>query len=93
MVDYLRRHPEVTGVLITGGDAMIMGESVIRRYLGPLLELEQLESIRIGTKALAYWPQRFVTDPDADATLGLFEEVVQAGKNLAFMAHYSHPRV
>ncbi len=71
---------------------MIMGESVIRRYLGPLLELEQLESIRIGTKALAYWPQRFVTDPDADATLGLFEEVVRAGKNLAFMAHYSHPR-
>ncbi|WP_327107139.1 KamA family radical SAM protein [Nonomuraea glycinis] len=92
MVDYIRRHPEVTSVLITGGDAMIMGESVIRRYLGPLLELEQLESIRIGTKALAYWPQRFVTDPDADATLGLFEEVVRAGKNLAFMAHYSHPR-
>lgn len=92
MVDYIRRHPEVTSVLITGGDAMIMGESVIRRYMGPLIELEQLESIRIGTKALAYWPQRFVTDPDADATLGLFEEVVRSGKNLAFMAHFSHPR-
>lgn len=92
MVDYIRRHPEVTSVLITGGDAMIMGESVIRRYMGPLMELEQLESIRIGTKALAYWPQRFVTDPDADATLGLFEEVVRSGKNLAFMAHFSHSR-
>ncbi|MGN9785845.1 KamA family radical SAM protein [Nonomuraea sp. ZG12] len=92
MVGYIRQHPEVTSVLITGGDAMIMGESVIRRYMGPLIELEQLESIRIGTKALAYWPQRFVTDPDADATLGLFEEVVRSGKNLAFMAHFSHPR-
>ena len=57
-----------------------------------LLEVETLESIRIGTKALAYWPQRFVTDPDADDTLRLFEQVVNSGKNLAFMAHFSHPR-
>lgn len=92
MVDYVRRRPEVTSVLITGGDAMIMGEPVLRRYVEPLLELEQLESIRIGTKALAYWPQRFVTDPDADSTLALFERVVAAGKNLAFMAHFTHPR-
>src|SRR5690606_13736428 len=92
LVAYLRQHPEVTSVLFTGGDAMIMGEPVIRRYIEPLLGLEQLEAIRIGTKALADWPQRFVSDPDADSTLGLFEEVVKAGKNLALMAHFSHPR-
>ncbi|MEU4516063.1 lysine 2,3-aminomutase [Nonomuraea wenchangensis] len=92
MVDYIRRHPEVTSVLITGGDAMIMGEPVLRRYLEPLLELEQLESIRIGTKSLGYWPQRFTGDPDADDTLRLFERTVAAGKNLAFMAHFTHPR-
>lgn len=90
--DYLIAHPEVTSVLFTGGDAMIMGESVLRRYVEPLLELEQLESIRIGTKSLAYWPQKFVTDPDADSMLRLFEQVVAAGKNLAFQAHFSHPR-
>ena len=92
LVAYLRQHPEVTGVLLTGGDPMIMGEAVLRRYIEPLLEVETLESIRIGTKALAYWPQRFVTDPDADDTLRLFEQVVNSGKNLAFMAHFSHPR-
>ncbi|GAA4923547.1 L-lysine 2,3-aminomutase [Stackebrandtia albiflava] len=92
LVRYLGEHPEVTSVLITGGDPMIMGEPVLRRYLTPLLELEQIESIRLGTKALGYWPQRFVTDPDADATLRLFEEVVAAGKNLAVMAHFTHPR-
>ena len=92
LVAYLRQHPEVTSVLFTGGDPMIMGEGVLNRYIEPLLELEQLESIRIGTKALAYWPQRWVTDPDADDTLRLFERVVAAGKNLAFMAHFSHPR-
>jgi KamA family protein len=91
---YLRQHEEVTSVLITGGDPMIMGEAVLRRYVEPLLDprLEHIESIRIGTKSLSYWPQRFVSDPDADATLRLFEEVADAGKSLAIMAHFSHPR-
>ncbi|ATL69349.1 KamA family radical SAM protein [Nocardia terpenica] len=92
LVGYMTAHPEVTSVLITGGDAMIMSEPVLRRYVDPLLRLEQLESIRIGTKSLAYWPQKFVTDPDADDMLRLFERVRAAGKNLAFMAHFSHPR-
>lgn len=92
LVGYLGEHPEVTSVLLTGGDPMIMGESVLKRYIEPLLEVEQLESIRIGTKSLAYWPQRFTTDADADDTLRLFEQVNAAGKNLAFMAHFSHPR-
>jgi KamA family protein len=92
LVGYLRRHPEVTSVLLTGGDPMIMGEPVLRRYIEPLLEMEQIESIRVGTKSLAYWPARYTTDPDADDTLRLFSRVVEAGKNLAFMAHFSHPR-
>jgi KamA family protein len=89
---YLTAHPEVTSVLFTGGDPMIMGEPVLRRYIEPLLEVEQIESIRIGTKALAYWPQKWVTDPDADDTLRLFEQIVESGKNCAVMAHFSHPR-
>jgi KamA family protein len=94
LVAYLRQHHEVTSVLITGGDPMIMGEPVLRRYIEPLLDpsLEHVESIRIGTKSLAYWPQRYVTDPDADATLELFEKVADSGKTLALMAHFSHPR-
>jgi KamA family protein len=94
VISYLRSHHEVTSVLITGGDPMIMGAAVLRRYVEPLLGpgLEHIESIRIGTKSLAYWPQRFVTDPDADDTLRLFEEVCAAGKTLALMAHFSHPR-
>jgi L-lysine 2,3-aminomutase len=94
LVAYLGQHPEVTSVLITGGDPMIMSEPVLRRYIEPLLDprLDQLESIRIGTKSLSYWPQRFVTDPDAGATLRLFGEVVSSGRTLALMAHFTHPR-
>ncbi|HXZ65562.1 MAG TPA: lysine 2,3-aminomutase [Streptosporangiaceae bacterium] len=92
VVAYLTAHPEITSVLVTGGDPMIMGTGVLRRYVEPLLGLDQLESIRIGTKALSYWPQRFVSDPDADDALRLFEQVGRAGKTLALMAHFTHPR-
>ena len=94
VIEYLRRHREVSSVLITGGDPMIMGADVLRRYVEPLFDqgLEHIESVRIGSKSLAYWPQRFVTDPDADDTLRLFEEIVASGRSLAFMAHFSHPR-
>lgn len=94
LVDYLRARREITSVLFTGGDPLIMRSSVLRRYIEPLLQpgLEHITSIRIGTKAVAYWPQRFVTDGDADDLLRLFEEVAATGRNLALMAHYSHPR-
>jgi KamA family protein len=94
LVQYLRRHPEVTSVLITGGDPMVMKTSVLRRFVEPLLDpsLEQLESIRFGTKAPGYWPQRFDDDDDADDLMALFEEVRASGRHLALMAHYSHPR-
>lgn len=93
LVNYLRAHPEVTSVLFTGGDPMVMGAAVLRRYIEPLLDPSlSLLSIRIGTKAPAYWPYRFVTDPDADEVLRLFEQVRNSGRNMAVMAHYSHPR-
>ena len=94
LVRYLKEHREVQSVLFTGGDPMIMRTSVLRKYIEPLLdpELEHLVSIRIGTKATAYWPYRFLTDPDADDLLRLFGEVRRAGKHLAIMSHYSHPR-
>jgi KamA family protein len=94
LVRYLGAHPEVTSVLFTGGDPMVMKTSLLRRYIEPLLDpaLDHVLSIRIGTKAPAYWPYRFVTDQDADETLRLFERVAEAGRHIAVMVHYSHPR-
>jgi KamA family protein len=94
LVEYVKRHPEITSVLITGGDPLVMRTKVLRRFIEPLLDpaLEHLKSIRIGTKAPAYWPYRFVSDPDADDLARLFEHVRARGKPLALMAHYSHPR-
>ena len=94
LVDYVRQHPEVRSILFTGGDPMVMKAKVLRRYIEPLLDpsLDHLDSIRIGSKAPAYWPYKFVTDDDADDVLALFEQVAEAGRNLAVMAHFTHPR-
>jgi KamA family protein len=88
---YVRAHPEISSVLFTGGDPMVMKTKVFRRYVDRLLTIDHVRSIRIGTKSVAYWPQRFVTDGDADDLLRLFEEVRAAGKTVALMGHYSHP--
>lgn len=93
LVEYVKNHPEVTDVLFTGGDPMVMGTKVLRRYVEPLLKsgLDDLQTIRFGTKAPAYWPYRFVNAPDADDLLRLFEEIVASGRHVALMAHFSHP--
>lgn len=90
LVKYLQHHPEVTDVLFTGGDPMIMRTKHLEKYILPLLEVESVRNIRIGTKALAYWPQRFTSDADAPEVLDLFRKVKASGKHLAFMAHFNH---
>lgn len=91
---YLRRHPGVTDLLVTGGDPLVMKANNLAEILEPLLGagFEHLQTIRIGSKALAFWPYRFLTDRDADDLLRLFERLVAGGKHLALMAHYNHWR-
>lgn len=90
---YLKIHPKITDVLFTGGDPMTMTANILSSYIEPLLEKDfnHIRTIRIGTKALAYWPYRFLTDKDSDDILQLFKKVVKAGKNLSIMAHFNHP--
>ncbi len=92
LVEYLRQHKEVSDILFTGGDPMVMKTRVFNRYLEPFLQsdLDHVQTIRIGTKAVAYWPQRFVTDSDADEFLRTIEKLVSNGKHVAIMGHYNH---
>ncbi|MFZ1783896.1 MAG: hypothetical protein WAU23_01745 [Ferruginibacter sp.] len=93
LIKYLQEHTEVTDLLFTGGDPMIMKNRIFATYIDALLEADipNLQTIRIGTKALGYWPYKFTTDEDADDTLRTFKKIVQSGKNLAIMAHFNHP--
>lgn len=92
LLHYLRRHTEVTDLLVTGGDPFVMKAKHLRDHLLPLTApgLEHVQTVRIGTKALSFWPFRFLTDPDADDLLRLLESLVRRGKDVAVMAHYNH---
>jgi len=94
LIDYVNAKPEVTDILITGGDPMVMTAERLRTYIDPILKERpgNLTNIRIGSKSLSYWPYRYLSDPDADDILRVFEDIVDSGINLAFMAHFNHSR-
>ena len=90
---YLAANREISDVLITGGDPMIMKTRVMDGYLRPFIDdpaLGHVQNIRIGTKSLTFWPHRFVDDEDADDLLRLLEGVVASGRHVAIMAHFNH---
>lgn len=90
---YLRNHKYITDVLFTGGDPMTMSASTLAAYIEPLLtdEYRHIHTIRIGTKSLAYWPYRFLSDSDSDDIIRLFDKISRSGKNLSVQAHFNHP--
>ncbi|TMO47151.1 KamA family radical SAM protein [Pseudoalteromonas ruthenica] len=90
--NYLREHKEVTDLLVTGGDPMVMRTVKLRGYLEKLKdrEFDHIRTIRIGTKSLTFWPFRYLTDPDAQDLLALIKELVDAGKHVSIMAHINH---
>ncbi len=93
IIEYIKEHEEITDILFTGGDPMVLKAGIFEMYINKILDanIEHLRSIRIGTKVLSYWPYKFITDDDADSLLRIFERIVNSAKNLAFMAHFNHP--
>ncbi len=92
LVQYVSEHPEISDILFTGGDPMIMKAKIFSKYVDSLIEakLPNLKTIRIGTKALSYWPYKFVTDPDSQEMLQVFQKITENGIHLAVMAHFNH---
>jgi len=60
--DYLRRTPEIRDVLISGGDALALGEDRLEWILRHLRAIPNVEFIRIGTKMPAVLPQRITRE-------------------------------
>ncbi|UZJ57642.1 hypothetical protein CBS101457_006962 [Exobasidium rhododendri] len=105
LIRYISCNKDLTDLLITGGDPMVMTTAQLEKYLGPIADdhvlsstgatndsIQHLATIRIGTKSLAYWPDRYVNDKSAESTLNLFSRIVRSGRHLSIMAHFSHPR-
>lgn len=93
LVGYLSEHHEVTDLLFTGGDPMIMSFKVFQQYIEPFLDPNNktnIQTIRIGTKVLGFWPYKFLTDKDGQEFLDLFKRIADSGINLTLMSHFNH---
>lgn len=93
LIKYLREHPEISDLLFTGGDPMIMPARIFGRYIDRILEagLPNLRTVRIGSKALAYWPYKFTKEREAPEILKIFKSMIDNGLHVSFMAHFNHP--
>ncbi len=86
------RHPEsgrekLREILLSGGDPMVLNNAKIAGWLAALAE-SGIESIRIGTKEMAFYPQRF--DETFFAMLDAFHETYPE-VGLHMMVHFEHP--
>lgn len=92
LVQYLQEHTEISDILFTGGDPMIMKAKMFETYIDSIIDanLANLKTIRIGTKSLAYWPYKYLTDDDSQEMLEIFKKITESGIHLAFMAHFNH---
>ena len=60
-VDYVKRHPQVRDVLLSGGDVLTLPDAQVMRFVNAFAALEQVEVVRICTRAPVSNPKR-ITD-------------------------------
>ena len=87
MAAYIRAHPEISNVLISGGDAFMNSNRRIREYLDTFVDLEQLDLIRFGTRVPVVLPQRITMDPELQDILEEYGE----RKQLYVVTQFNHP--
>ena len=88
-IQYLRQHTEITNVLLTGGDPLVLKTSQLENIIQQLRSIDHVEIIRIGTKMPAFNPYRILDDPSLSEMIETYSTDV---KKIYIMTHFVHPR-
>ncbi|KMP10718.1 radical SAM protein [Candidatus Nitromaritima sp. SCGC AAA799-A02] len=88
-LEYIRQHPEISNVLLTGGDPLIMSTSKLSPIIEKLREIDHVKIIRIGSKIPAFNPYRIINDPSLHEMIRTYSA---DEKKIYIMAHFNHPR-
>lgn len=81
--EYIKKHPGIREVILSGGDPLTLSDQQLGRILSGLREIEHVEIIRIGTRMPVVCPQRIT--PDLVFLLKRYNPVY-------LMTHFNHPR-
>jgi len=87
--EYIRHHPEITNVLISGGDPLVTANHRLDGLLSTLREIEHVRIIRIGSKVPVFLPLRITADP---GLLEVLSRHTSGDKRLYIVTHVDHPR-
>ncbi|MCK9235800.1 MAG: lysine 2,3-aminomutase [Acholeplasmataceae bacterium] len=60
-IEYIKNHPEVRDVLLSGGDALLVSDQHLEDIISRLRAIDHVEIIRLGTRTPVVLPQR-ITD-------------------------------
>ncbi len=88
-IDYIRNHPEISNVLLTGGDPLIMSTSKLEPIIAQLRAIPHVRIIRLGSKMPAFNPFRITEDPELHAMFKRYS-TPDAGR-IYVMCHFNHP--
>ncbi|WP_275098425.1 KamA family radical SAM protein [Sedimenticola hydrogenitrophicus] len=84
--EYIAAHPEISNVVVSGGDPMMLPTSIIRSMLDRLRSIPHLNFVRIGTRAPVVYPLRFQDDELIEYLADFNRE-----KTLYVPTHFNHP--
>ena len=87
IVEYAQKHKELSNVLISGGDAFMNPNHIIKEYLSSLSSIEHLDFIRFGSRIPVVLPERIYGDNEF---LSLFEEYSKK-KCIYVVTQFNHP--
>ncbi|MEO3946920.1 KamA family radical SAM protein [Gorillibacterium sp. CAU 1737] len=88
-IAYIAQHPEISNVLLTGGDSLMLSTGKLTAILSKLREIPHVQIIRLGTKMPAFQPMRIYED---EALLEAVRQYSTPEKRIYIMAHMDHPR-
>ncbi len=87
---YIRNHPEINNVLLTGGDPLIMSTSKLEPIVAQLRRIPHVKIIRLGSKMPAFNPHRIIQDESLHAMFRKYSTPEQG--RIYVMCHFNHPR-
>jgi lysine 2,3-aminomutase len=90
MLAYLRAHPGVRDVVVSGGDVANIPWRQLESFLMRLLDIETIRDIRLATKALAGLPQHWLQPTVVEGLERVARTAARRGANLAIHTHVNH---
>jgi lysine 2,3-aminomutase len=86
-INWIREHPAISDVLITGGDPFVLSDATLKHIIGRVAAIKHVRRIRIGTRTPVALPFR-ITDELVDI---LRRHVVPGKREVCVVTHIEHP--